>query len=104
MRRESFTKEETDALDEGRKWKGRLNKDAAKSKTAGSTSTRRKKKRSRSSEAVDDFTRDINFSLKLTRQDSPRGGDQDCLTSKRHEKRGVGMGKENGGEARRQNE
>lgn len=46
-----------------------------------------RKKRSRSSETVDDFTRDINFSLKLARQDSPRGGDQDCLASKRHERR-----------------
>lgn len=33
--RASFTKEETGALDEGRRRKGTLNKDAAKSKTAG---------------------------------------------------------------------
>lgn len=97
--RASFTKEETDALDEGRKTeREELNKDAAKSKAA--------KKGFRSSEAVNDFTRDINFSLKLARQDSPRrrrpGG---RLASKRHE-RGVGMAgrKRSGGRRRSEKE
>lgn len=92
MRRESCVvhKERNERARRGEKRTKRENKDTAKSKTAGNINTRRKK-RSCTPEAVDDFTRDINFSLKLARQDSPRGGDQEdcCLASKRHE-RGVG--------------
>lgn len=77
--RASFTEEET--VGEGRKRKERLNKDAAKSETAGDTSARKRKGRS-CSPKQSTFTRDINFSLKLARRDLPRGRDR--LASKRH--------------------